>query len=222
MGNKLKSEIIAFLDKKCCCKFTLILHHKGHAFELEYNGKKNEDCGDMYNTLDEWIGGGDFFEYLLDHGNIYNFEGFICVNDKEDLEISVAFFGTYQDYEEPVYVYLYDSFLINNLGLNLTELGFDNFKEEYLTLNFSIEKGIFIGDILLRYEQDETIDINLNNQQQSILKKYILDYVINKAPCLFVDFHCNQIIDADCDGNKIDFHVATSYINLNWYDIYPK
>jgi hypothetical protein len=222
MENKLKSAIIAFLDKKGCCKFTLTLHHKGHAFELEYDGKQNEDCGDTYNTLEEWIGYGDFFEYLLDHGNLYNFEGIICINDKEDLKISVAFFGTYEDYEEPVYVNLDKSFLINDLGLNLSEIDIDKFDEEYVSLIFSIEKGIFISDISLSYEHDETININLNNQQQSILKKYILDYVMNNAPSLDVDFDCNQIIDAECDGNQIIYRVATSYINLNWNDIYPK
>ena len=75
---------------------------------------------------------------------------------------------------------------------------------------------------MISYGQDETININLNKQQQSILKKYILNYAINNAPCLDVDFDCNQIIDAECYGNQIIYRVATSSINLNWYDIYPK
>ena len=222
--NELKSEIISFLDKKGCCKFTLTLHHKGHAFELEYDGKENEDCGDIYESLEEWIGYGDLFDYLLDHGNLYNFEGTICVdeNDKENLKIGVGFFGTGDDYEEPVYVYLDKDFFINDLGLNLSEIGVDNFDEEYVSLIFSIEGGIFIGDISISYEQDETININLNKEQQSSLKKYLLDYTINNAPSLDVDFDCNQIIDAECDGNQILYNVSTSCININWYDIYSK
>jgi hypothetical protein len=222
MEKKLKSEIVAFLGKKGCCKYKLTLHHKGHDFELEYNGKENEDCGDIYNTLEEWIGYGDFFEYLLSHGNLYNFEGYIYVDDKEDLKLSVSFNGTYEDYEEPVYINLDNSFFANDLGLNLSEIGIDDFDEEYVSLIFSIENGIFIGDISLSYEQDETIDIDLNNEQKSILKKHVLDYVIINAPCLIVEFICDQIINAECYGNEIEYQVATNYINLNWNDIYPK
>lgn len=221
-GNKLKSEIIAFLDKGGCCKYKLTLHHKGHAFKLDYNGKENEACGDIYNTLEEWIGYGDFFEYLLDHGNLYHFEGLICIEDKQDLKISAAFFGTYEDYLEPVYVNLDEAFFIANLGLNLNEIGIDNFDKEHLSIIFSIEKGIFIGDISLCYEQGETININLNKQQQSILKKYLLDYAMNNAPLLEVDFDCNQIIDAQCYENQIIYQVSTSHINFNWNDIYPE
>jgi hypothetical protein len=224
MKNELKSEILAFLDKGGCCKFSLTLYHKGQEFGLEYQGDENEKCGDIFNKLEEWISDGDFFNYLLDHGSVYNFEGLICTDDsdKENLKISVAFGGTYEDYEESVFIYLNEEFFINELGLNLEEIGIDNFDEEYLSLIFVIEKGILKGKVSLIYTEYETININLNKKQQSILNKYILEFAVNNAPFIGVDFECLQIIDAECEENEIIYNVSTSYIKLNWNDIYTK
>jgi hypothetical protein len=222
MGKTLKSEIIAFLGKESCCKFKLIGHHRGNVFELEYNGKKNEDCGDIYDKLDYWFTDSVFCEYLAERGCFYNCEGFICVDDKEEINIKVSFLGPNEDFVEPVYLYLDESFLINNLGLNLSELGINNFDNKYLSINFLIEKGAFISKISLVYEQKKPIKIKLNAEQQSILKKYVLDFVMKNAPTLLINFECDEIIDAECYDNEVTYKVSTSLINIKWSDVYPE
>jgi len=222
MEKTLKSDIIAFLGKGNCCKFKFIGHHRGNVFELEYNGKKNDDCGDIYDKLVDWFDYSDFTEYLAERGGFYNCEGSICVDDKEEINIKVSFLGPNEDFEKPVYLYLDESYLINNLGLNFSELGINNFEKEYVSIKFHIEKGAFISKISLIYEQKKPIKIKLNAEQQSILKKYVLDFVMKNAPTLEIDLECDEIIDAECYDNEVTYKVTTSLITIKWNDVYPE
>jgi hypothetical protein len=224
MSQKLKTEIIKFLEPNKKCHFRLEIQHKGHEFELECAGKINEKCGKIYSTLNEWIGYGDFFDYLLNHGNIYHLEGsiFLNENDNSSLIIQVAFLGTSEDYEEPVFIELPENFFIEKLRIDLKELGIKNYKEEDLALTFSIKDSTFSSLVVLKYQNRKPIYIQLDHSQQTLLQNYLLEFTLKNAPILDVDFNCNQIIDAECDGNQIEYSVRTSEVKINWNDLYDE
>ena len=224
MSQNLKTEIIKFLEPNKKCHFRLEIHHKGHEFELECAGKKNGKCGEIYNTLNEWIGYGDFFDYLINHGNIYHFEGFISLNENDNSNpiIQVAFLGTSEDYEEPIFVELPEKFFTEQLKIDLKELGIKNYKEEDLDLTFSITDSTFSSQVVLKYQHHKPIYIQLDHSQQNRLQNYLLEFTLKNAPILDVDFNCKQIIDAECDGNQIEYSVRTSEVNLNWDDLYDE
>jgi hypothetical protein len=92
-----------------------------------------------------------------------------------------------------------------------------------MNLFFSIEKGNFKDELVLYYYLiNQKIVFNLNNKQQSILKAHLLDFVINNAPIIDIDFDCDQIINAECEESTVNYNISTSYIYLNWNEIYPE
>jgi hypothetical protein len=227
MQNDVKTKLAFLLREKRCCKFEVHFMFKGGtSLELEYDGKKNQECGELYDTLDDWLV--DFsHNFLIEHCFRFTyFEGSICLennNGTENLKIGVAIHVTCEDWAEDFTIDFDEDFYTKELALNLNEIGINQFDKKCMNLFFSIEKGNFKDELVLHYYLvDQEKVINLNNKQQFILKAHLLDFVINNAPIIDIDFDCDQIINAECYCSTISYNISTSYIYLNWNEIYPE
>jgi hypothetical protein len=226
MQNDVETKLAFLLREKRCCKFEVQFMLKGELIlELEYDGKKNQECSELFSTLNDWFY--DFSDFLVEHCFLFTyFEGSICLennNGTENLKIGVAIHETCEDWEEDFTIDFDEEFYTKELALNLNEIGINQFDKICMNLLFSIENGNFKGEFsLFYYLIDQEIVINLNNKQQSILKAHLLDFVINNAPIIDIDFDCDQIINAECYDRTISYNISTSYIYLNWNDIYPE
>jgi len=226
MQNDVKTKLAFLLREKRCCKFEVDFMPKGGiSLELECDGNINEECGELFNSLKEWFY--DFNDFLVEHCFFFTyFEGSICLenyNGIDNLKIGVAIHETCEDWVEDFTIDFDEDFYTKQLELNLNEIGINQFDKNCMNLFFSIEKGNFKDELVLYYYLiNQKIVFNLNNKQQSILKAHLLDFVINNAPIIDIDFDCDQIINAECEESTVNYNISTSYIYLNWNEIYPE
>jgi hypothetical protein len=222
MENELKILLEETLKVHEKIKFDLTYVTKGCIVELEIGNRRNGDCGDIYSQLSGWLGYNEFIEYLMTKGVVHNFKGEICIENTEIVIYLILKDLTYDFDDEETYIYFDEEFITNELKINLSEIGMDDFDEENFCVNFYQIKGNPIQQLEFNYYSDDWHPFNLENNQLKILVDFIESRLEKVKPVYDVDFECDTEWEVDCVENCLSFDVCSTPIRLELNEIDSK
>lgn len=219
MKVNLKKQIEKTLKENKTIKFDLTYVNKGCIVELEIGDKKNEECGSIYDELSDWLGYGEFLDYLINHGVLHNFDGEFFI-DNGEITINVNIGGSWYEYDDSDrrQIYFEEKFITNELNLKLSEIGMDIYNEENLTIQFYKLKDTPITRIKLSHT-DHWHEIELNEIQLKVLIDFLEKEIIQAIPSFDIDFDCEITWELECEDKCLNFNYWTSPIKLKLDDI---
>lgn len=219
MEIELKQEISKILNEYKRIDFRVIHHHKGPYIDIEFGVKKNNECGEIYEKLAWWLGYGDFCEFLVSSDTFYDFFGWIEF-ENEEIVLNVIFNGPYEGEFETIQFEFESNFLESELLISSFIESIPDFKNDCVSVCFDMEKGgEFETKYFCYYDGSTDVEIELNQSQINILKKYIIEVINGRIPTLLIGFPCEQIWSVDCYENVLKFEIKTSPIKLKLNDI---
>jgi hypothetical protein len=192
---------------------------KGCIVELEIGNRRNGDCGDIYSQLSGWLGYNEFIEYLMTKGVVHNFKGEICIENTEIVIYLILKDLTYDFDDEETYIYFDEEFITNELKINLSEIGMDDFDEENFCVNFYQIKGLPINQLELNYYKNGWHQIKLENDQYEVLSKFIELEIEKAIPIYDIDFECETEWEVECEENSLEFYYWATPIKLKLDEI---
>lgn len=220
MENELKILLEETLKEHGIIKFDVAYVTKGCNVEIEIGENRNEQCGPLYEALNEWLGYGEFMDYLVSHDTFYNYTGEFYY--KEEIFLAVSFIGPYcyDEDSSQSYINLEKEFITNVLQLDLSSFGMsDHYDKEVLGLDFFAEKGKEIENVRLNYFKGHWNQIELNSNQICKLKKFISTEINETLPYFYIDFDYELNWEVQCEENLLDFNFWTSPIKISLNDI---
>lgn len=222
MVNELKILLQKSLKVHGKITFDLTYVTKGCVVELEIGEKRNEECGDIYSQLSGWLGYDEFIDYLMTKGDVYNFKGEICIENTEIVIYLILKDLTYDFDADKTYIYLDEEFITEELNINISEIGMDEFDEENFKVRFYKKKGMPIEELELNYFNNGWHQFNLDSKQNEILTEFIESEIEKAIPVYDVDFECDTEWEVDCVENCLSFDVCSTPIRLELNEIDSK
>jgi len=231
MSQQLNELIYASLTEFSKIKFDACFVTKGCLVEIEIGEKKNEQCGEIFDLLQEWLGYGEFLDYVINHGGYGEFNGEIVLEENEII-IYLTINGTdlYDEPEEKS-IYFEEEFITEKLKINLASIGMDEgFENENLSLDFykDHDKPIvglnfwFYGQTLPPSNSEiehSWNQIQLNEGQTQILISFLEQEVAENIPDFDLDFECDIEWSVQCEEKKLEYYVNSSPIRISLKDV---
>jgi hypothetical protein len=219
MKRDLRSLLEKTLKEYGKITFDLTYVTKGCIVNIGIGDNKNEQCGSIYEELSSWLGYNEFIEYLMTKGVVHNFKGEICVENTEIVIYLMLKDLTYDFDADKTYIYLDKEFITEELNINISEIGMDEFDEEHFKVRFYKKKGMPIEELELNYFNNSWHQFNLDSKQNEILIEFIESEIEKSIPVYDVDFDCDVMWEVNCADWCLEFNHTSSPIKLKLNEI---
>lgn len=220
MNNELKLRIEEILSEYGKIEFNMIVISKGFIYEIEIGGKKNKECGAIYNELSDWFDV-EFLDFLISREVYDAFSGEFFIENGE-ICINMTIYGSYDEYNklESIELSIDENYFTNVLNINLSEIGISDYKEENLYVSFYKTINTPIKNLELFYHcHNNENNIILNNKQINLLSSFIDSKIQNKIPDYSNNFNYELIWEFESLGDGticFNHYVSTPFkIKLN-------
>ena len=236
MDSKLFDLIKEQLNAHKKIKFSAYFVTKGCQVDLEIGENRNEKCGEIFELLQEWLGYGEFLDYIIENGGYGNFHGeFTLENNEVFIFLTLNAGDLYEEAEEK-YIYLEEELFTEELKIELASIGMDDFLEnDHIILNFDKEKNKPVEGLALYYFDDTkpSVDSNeknpntdpwheleLTTEQTNSLISFVEQEIENHIPEFNVNFDCEVLWGVQCEDKKLQYWVYTSPIRIKLSDFF--
>jgi hypothetical protein len=220
MEKDLKTLIQETLLKHGKIIFDVTYVTKGFIVEIEIGEKRNEECGQIYDELSEWLGYGEFIDFLISRNVQHNFNGEIFL-ENEEICFNLTLKGYIYEYDDSDrrYIEFRKEFITNDLNIGLSEIGMDVYNEENLSVQFYKMKGSPVERLELTYFKKQWHQIKLDNDQYEVLNKFIELEIEKAIPIYYIDFECEIEWEVECEENSLEFYYWSTPIKLKLDEI---
>jgi hypothetical protein len=217
-------------------KFNAYFVTKGCQVDIEIGENRNEKCGEIFELLQEWLGYGEFLDYIIENGGYGNFHGeFTLENNEVFIFLTLNAGDLYEEAEEK-YIYFEEEFFTEELKIDLVSIGMDDFLEnDHIILDFDKEKNKPFEGLSLYYFDDTKprVDSNdknpysdswhhleLTTEQTNILISFVEQEIQNHLPEFNVSFDCEILWSVQCEDKILQYWVYTSPIRIKLSDFF--
>jgi hypothetical protein len=221
MEAELKTLLEETLNEYGKINFDVTYVTKGCVVEMEIGDKINEKCGLVYEDLSGWLGYDEFVDYLMSHGVQHNYRGEIFL-ENEEICFLLTLNGYCYEYDDSDrrYIYFDEEFITNELNIELSQIGMDDFyDEENLSVQFYKLKDSPIERLELSYYNEGWHQIELDDNQIEILTDFIESEILLAEPSYDIDFDCEIQWEVESDEKNLDFNYWSTPIKLTLNDI---